>query len=48
MFDILHTVFYVASVLLMINLLIAIIGNTFAAYTEAAYKILLMEKYNIM
>lgn len=48
LFDVVLTLFRVAAVLLMINLLIAIIGNTFGAYTAVAYQILLMEKYNIM
>lgn len=47
-YDIVYTAFSVVAVLLLINILIAIIGDTYQVYSDVAYDILLMEKCNIM
>jgi len=46
--DILLTTYYVIVIILMLNLLIAMISDTYAAYTEYNNAILLIAKYNIM
>ena len=47
-YDIVYTGFTAVAVLLLVNILIAIIGDTYQVYSDVAYDILLMEKYNIM
>ena len=47
-YDIIYTAFTAVAVLLLVNILIAIIGDTYQVYSDVAYDILLMEKYNIM
>ena len=48
LFDFVLTTFYVIVVLMFINILIAMINNTYSAYTQYNDALLLMEKYNIM
>ena len=48
LFDFVLTTFYVIVVLMFINILIAMINNTYSAYTSYNDALLLMEKYNIM
>ena len=47
LFDILYTLFFFM-VMIMINLLIAIMSNTFAKFKKDSQSLLMMEKYNIM
>eukprot|EP00600_Ochromonadales_sp_CCMP1393_P010544 CAMPEP_0175007414 /NCGR_PEP_ID=MMETSP0005-20121125/6394_1 /TAXON_ID=420556 /ORGANISM="Ochromonas sp., Strain CCMP1393" /LENGTH=945 /DNA_ID=CAMNT_0016262845 /DNA_START=27 /DNA_END=2864 /DNA_ORIENTATION=+ len=46
--DVLLTIYYIIVVILMINLLIAMISDTYAQYSSYNDAILLMAKYNIM
>jgi hypothetical protein len=48
MADIILTCYYITVIILMLNLLIAMISNTYAAYCEYNGAILLIAKYNIM
>lgn len=46
--DVYITSFYVFVVLLLVNLLIGMIGNTYASYSKSQKGLLLMEQYNIV
>ena len=47
LFDILYTLFFFM-VMIMINLLIAIMSNTYDKFKKDSQSLLMMEKYNIM
>lgn len=47
-YDFIRTSYDIAVLILMINLLIAMMSNTFSRYTSSSKSILLMEKYNIL
>jgi hypothetical protein len=47
LFGLFYTAFFVWVVLLMLNLLIAMINNTYGAYIDSRLGLVLMEKYNI-
>ena len=46
-FNILMTFFYIIVSIMMLNLLIGMIGNTYNQYAESSKSLLLLEKYNI-
>ena len=48
LYHVILTSFYIISGLMFINILIAMINNTYSAYTLYNDALLLMEKYNIM
>ena len=48
MYSFVITLFYVIVVLMFINILIAMISNTYQIYTDKNDSLLLLEKYNIM
>ena len=47
LFDVLYTLFFFM-VMIMINLLIAIMGDTYSRFKKDSKSLLTMEKYNIM
>ena len=48
LYDIVFTTYYLIVVLIFINILIAMINNTYSVYQEYNDALLLLEKYNIM
>ena len=48
LYNVVLTTFYLVVVIMFLNILIAMINNTFSAYKEYNDALLIMEKYNIM